>query len=87
MPNGVCVRGTMSLDALAQVFMVGWLSLSGVAYIACLAALRTPPFEPRSLSPLGMVIFGTALMTGGFLFEARQSLKPLNRFSTPRARS
>lgn len=76
--NGTKVNVKMRLHPFVTVFMIIWLGGVG---IGCLAALtissQSQNFEPMTLIPLGMLIFGYVLVTGGFKYESIKSKKYL----------
>lgn len=75
---GVRLHVKMRLHPLVLVFMSIWL---GITAIICLATLvfivMNDHFEPMTLIPFGMLIFGYALMLGGFKYESIKSKSDL----------
>ena len=74
------VNVKMRVHTLVIVFMLIWLGGVGIGCIAVLASgfkFGGQNFEPMTLIPFGMLIFGYALVTGGFKYESLKSKKYL----------
>lgn len=76
--NGSKIKVKMRLHIFVIVFMFIWFG--GIGF-GCLAVINTPSnsedFEPTTLIPFGMLIFGYTLMIGGFKYESIKSKKYL----------
>tara|TARA_Y100001934_G_C11866151_1_gene546528 strand:+ start:24 stop:533 length:510 start_codon:yes stop_codon:yes gene_type:complete len=78
--NGSKINVKMRLHVFVIVFMFIWLGGVGIGCLAVLATgfkFGSQSFEPMSLIPFGMLIFGYALVTGGFKYESIKSKKYL----------
>ena len=68
----------MALHPLVLAFMIIWF---GGVLLFCVgitgSMLASGNWNPVALVPLGMFIFGWALTSGGFTFEARRASKLL----------
>ena len=80
-PWGTKITIKMTLHPLVIAFMTMWLgSVGSMAVALCLAAIFSDDVAwPIPLAPLGMFIFGWALTSGGFWYEARQTKKNLQQ--------
>lgn len=76
--NGTKVNVKMSLQPFIIFFMFIWFVGIGIGCFAALAMMfNEERFEPMSLIPFGMLIFGYAIVTGGFKYESIKSKKYL----------
>jgi len=78
--NGNKINVKMRLHVFVIVFMFIWFGGIGIGCLAVLATgfkFGSQNFEPMSLIPFGMLIFGYALVTGGFKYESIKSKKYL----------
>jgi len=76
--NGTKIKVKMRLHIFVIVFICIWFGGVGIGGIAVLASLFTnESFEPMALIPFGMLLFGYALVTGGFKVESIKSKKYL----------
>ena len=72
--NGAKVKVKMRLHPFVIVFMVIWFGGIGIGCLAALTISSTSQnFEPMTLIPVGMLIFGYLLVTGGFKYESIKS--------------
>ncbi len=74
------VNVKMRVNTFVIVFMFIWLGGVGIGCLAVLASgfkFGGQNFEPMTLIPFGMLIFGYALVTGGFKYESLKSKKYL----------
>jgi len=68
----------MRLHAFVIVFMFIFFGGTGIGCLAVLPIMFIiPDFEPFTLAPFGMLIFGYAIATGGFKYESIKSKKYL----------
>jgi len=77
--EGSLIRLVMRPHMAVSIFMSIWFS--GVIFGACavifgLISGKTPP-HPMLLIPFGMLLFGVALVSGGFWFEASKQMPML----------
>jgi hypothetical protein len=77
-PSGTTIAIKMGLHPLVAAFMCFWFGGVGVGILAVLAALSRGQTEwnPMLLIPFGILLFGWALVSGGFWFEANKT-KPV----------
>ena len=78
--NGNKVNVKMRLHVFVIIFMFIWFGGVGIGFLAALVSwfkFGSQNFEPMSLIPFGMLIFGYALVTGGFKYESIKSKKYL----------
>ena len=76
--QGTKIGIKMRLHSFVMVFMFIWLGAVGLTCLACLTALlNNKDFEPLTLIPFGMLIFGYGLLTAGFKYESLKSKKYL----------
>ena len=76
--NGNKINVKMRLHAFVIVFMFIWFGGVGIGCLAVLSTLsNSDNFEPMTLIPCGMLVFGYALVTGGFKYESIKSKKYL----------
>lgn len=76
--NGSKINVKMRLHVFVIVFMCIWFGGVGVGCLAVLTPLfNSDTFEPMKLIPFGMLLFGYALVTGGFKYESIKSRKYL----------
>ncbi|UZR99719.1 hypothetical protein [Chondrinema litorale] len=76
--NGTKVNVKMRLHSFVIVFMFIWFGGVGIASLAVISYyLNNENFEPMSLIPFGMLIFGYAMVLGGFKYESIKSKKYL----------
>lgn len=78
-PMGSRLRVTMFLHPLVAVFMLVWFSGVGVG---ALAFFNSPPNSAShwaGLVPIGMLVFGVALVCGGFFPEAIRARRILEQ--------
>jgi hypothetical protein len=76
--SGSRIIGTMRLNAVVAVMLVIWFA--GILFIipAFISKLwATRHFEPIVIVPVVMLVFGWALVSGSFTYEARRSLAAL----------
>jgi hypothetical protein len=76
-PPGCRVEGTLTLHPLAAAFMVVWI---GAVVLIGGAFAINPPAEGRLLAhllPVAMLLFGWALATVPFTYEARRARRML----------
>ena len=72
------VNVKMRLHPFVLVFMFVWCGGVGFGFLAFLAAsIGKGAFDPAILVPLGMLLFGYGLTTGGFKYESIKSKKYL----------
>ncbi len=72
--NGTNVNVKMRVNTFVIVFMLIWLGGVGIGCLVALTLMfNNKHFEPMTLIPLGMLIFGYALVTGGFKYESVKS--------------
>jgi hypothetical protein len=72
------VNVKMRVHTFVIVFMFIWFGGVGIGCLAVLASMfGNQNFEPMTLIPFGMLIFGYALITGGFKYESIKSKKYL----------
>lgn len=72
------VNVKMRLHPFVLVFMIVWCGGVGLGFLAFLTAtIGKGTFEPAILIPLGMLLFGYGLTTGGFKYESIKSKKYL----------
>ena len=77
--NGTKVNIKMRLHPIVLTFMIIWFSGVGIGFLLTLSILLSnKSFEPMTLIPFGMLIFGYALVTGGFKYESIKSKKYFN---------
>lgn len=79
------IRISMKLHILVKVFMIIWLSLTGLAALGVLIVAlnllvkgRIHVMHPMTLIPIGMFLFGYMLMLFTFKIEAGKSKRDLN---------
>jgi hypothetical protein len=76
--NETKVNVKMRLHPFVIAFMFIWFGGVGIGCLAVLIFIsNSQDFEPMTLIPFGMLIFGYALVTGGFKFESIKSKKYL----------
>ncbi len=77
-PSGFTVTVTMRLHPFVMAFMCLWFGGVGLGVVASLAGLAFGRAEadPMLLIPFGMLLFGWALVSGAFWFEAKKT-KPI----------
>ncbi|MEJ2104945.1 MAG: hypothetical protein P8X47_10265 [Ignavibacteriaceae bacterium] len=76
--NGAKINVKMRLHVLVVVFMFIWFGGVGIGCLVILSTLfNSESFDPMTLIPFGMLIFGYALVTGGFKYESIKSKKYL----------
>ena len=78
--NGTKVNVKMRVNTFVIIFMFIWFGGVGVGCLAVLVSgfkFGSQNFEPMTLIPFGMLIFGYALVTGGFKYESIKSKKYL----------
>ncbi len=78
--NGNKINVKMRLNIFIMVFMFIWFAGVVIRCISVLASgfkFGSNSFEPMSLIPFGMIIFGYALVTGAFKYESNKSIKYL----------
>lgn len=76
--NGNKVNVRMRLHVFVFIFILIWFGIVGIACIAVLALgfkFGSQNFEPMSSIPFSMMIFGYALVIGGFKYESIKSKK------------
>ena len=80
-PQGTNIAIKMTLHPIVIAFMAMWLGVVGsIAMVLCLSAIFSNDVAwPLPLAPLGMFVFGWALTSGGFWFEAHHTKKKLLR--------
>jgi len=72
--NGSRLHITMQLHPAVMAFMFIWMGGVGLAAVAVISAgFSERSFEPLSLIPLAMFLFGYLLSTGGFKYESRKA--------------
>jgi hypothetical protein len=78
-PSGIVVEIWMGLHPLVIVFMCVWFGGVGFGAFAMLSGLVTGQVQasPILLIPFGMLLFGWALVSGGFWFEAKKQKRML----------
>jgi len=71
---GIKVAIRLGLHPFVTVFMCVWFGGVGLGAIAALAGLirGQAPASPMLLIPLAMLVFGWALVSGGFWYEAKK---------------
>lgn len=75
-PSGSSVRITMFMHPFTAVFMLIWLwGVGGIAWSGSLRAESSP--TALHLLPVGMFVFGLALVAGGFFPEAIKAKRML----------
>jgi hypothetical protein len=76
--SGRIVSIKMRLNLFVAVFMCVWFSGVGLAMLAFTVGFLNGKIQPSPmlLIPFGMLVFGWALVSGGFWFEAKKQ-KPL----------
>lgn len=79
------IRISMKLHIFVKVFMIIWLSLTGLAALGVIIVAlnllvrgRIHVMNPMTLIPIGMFLFGYMLMLLPFKIESRKSKKDLN---------
>jgi|LGVE01.1.fsa_nt_gb hypothetical protein len=72
--SGVRVVVHLGLHPLVSAFMYFWFGGLGLGIIGIVAKFISKQilFSPMLLIPFGMMIFGWALVSGGFWFEAKK---------------
>lgn len=76
--NGTKIKVKMRLHTFVIVFMFIWFGGVGIGCLAFLPMIfNSQDFESMVLIPFGMLIFGYALVTGGFKYESIKSKKYL----------
>lgn len=77
-PSGVAIAIKMRLHHFVTAFMCVWFGGVGIGIIAMATAFIADARarHPAMLVPLAMLVFGWALVTGGFWVEAKKS-KPI----------
>ncbi len=83
--NKTEIRISMKMPLFVRIFMIIWLSLTGIPAILILLAtfialmrLNFHAIHPMMFIPVGMFLFGYCLMLFAFKAEARKSKKELN---------
>jgi hypothetical protein len=72
------VNVKMRLHPFVLIFMSIWCGGVGLGFLAVLnTSINKGNFEPIILIPLGMLLFGYGLTTGGFKYESIKSKKYL----------
>ncbi|KAF2516589.1 hypothetical protein [Flavobacterium foetidum] len=82
--NGTKINVKMQLHTFVKVFMIVWL---GGVSLALLGVIFTVMFSnesalealPGLLIPLGMLLFGTAMVSFGFKAESKKSIQDLEQ--------
>ena len=73
---GTVINVKMKLHVFVIVFMAVWLGGCAIASIAIIGSmLSNQSFEPVALMPLVMMLFGYAMVMGGFKYESIKSKK------------
>jgi hypothetical protein len=78
--DGTKVNIKMRMNTFVIIFMFIWFGGVGIGCLAVLTSgfkFGNQNFEPMTLIPFGMLIFGYALVTGGFKYESIKSKKYL----------
>ena len=79
-PSGSRLRGTMSINPLVAIFLFVWFSAAIASGIGALAGpADTPPL--KRLLPVGMLVFGWILASGGYTIEARAARERLQEIA------
>jgi len=80
--SGSRIAVTMRLHRFVAVFMLFWLSGVSVGVVTFLIAAMRGKMEPTPalLVPLGMLLFGIALTSGSFWWEAKKTNLALIEF-------
>lgn len=73
--RGTKVNIKMRLHPFVLVFMLIWFGGVIMAAVSMLAASVTEGFDGIALIPVGMLVFGYALVTGAFKYETQKSKK------------
>jgi hypothetical protein len=76
--SGKMISVTMRLHRFVGIFMLVWLSgviIGVVTFLAAALSWKMAPL-PALQVPLGMLVFGIALTSGGFWWEAKKT-KPI----------
>jgi len=77
--SGTKVAIRLGLHPVVTAFMCVWFGIVGLAVVVALAGLPSglAPTSPVPLIPLGMLVLGWALVSGGFWFEAKKQKRML----------
>ncbi|MFA8437036.1 MAG: hypothetical protein ACEPOZ_21225 [Marinifilaceae bacterium] len=77
---GAKVEIKMRLNIAVYIFMTFWLGGIGSVFLFLLfSSIDDKEFNPLILAPLGMILFGYVLSTGGFKSESNRSRKDLEK--------
>ena len=76
--DGTKINVRMRLHLFVIIFMAIWLIGVGIGCLAFIfTMLDNNKFEPMIFIPFGMLLFGYALVTGGFKYESKKTKKDL----------
>jgi hypothetical protein len=76
--NGSRIHVTMRMHIAVIIFMCMWLGGVGLAGVGILLrSFSKGVFEPTTLIPFGMFLFGYVLATGGFKYESSKARNKL----------
>ena len=68
----------MRLNLFVGVFTLIWFTGAAIASVSIMVSeANNQSFKPMSLMPLGMLLFGYALVTGAFKYESIKSKRHL----------
>jgi hypothetical protein len=82
--NGTIVNIKMKMYSGVYVFMCFWFCAVGTGLFAGINQFHSSKVQqPDILIPLGMLLFGIVLVSGGFWFEVKQAIPILNRIFMP----
>jgi hypothetical protein len=72
--QGTIVKVKMRMHPFVLVFCVIWFGILSIGiFFMTLVLLTSAKFEPASLIPYGMFLFGYVLVTAGFRYESKKS--------------
>lgn len=75
--DGTIINVKMTLNPVAIAFSLFWFIAVTFGCLISISSFSIIHFEPMTLIPFGMLLFGYALVTGGFKYESRKSKKYL----------